>query len=84
MLHPTGEAEAYIWQQFKARYFDNALQTFADTWTRIQQALAHRPFHPASQAHQKFLRDTLRRLEELKSFVDVEEEINTLKLQLIS
>jgi len=84
MLHPTGEAEAYIWQQFKARYFDNALQTFADTWTGIQQALAHRPFHPASQAHQKFLRDTLRRLEELKSFVDVEEEINTLKLQLFS
>lgn len=84
MLHPTEEAEAYIWQQFKARYFDNALQTFADTWASIQQALTHRPFHPASQAHQKFLRDTLRRLEELKSFVDVEEEINTLKLQLIS
>lgn len=84
LLHPTAEAEAYIWQQFKARYFDNALQAFAEKWASIQQALTHRPFHPASQAHQKFLRDTLRRLEELKSFVDVEKEINTLKLQLIS
>lgn len=84
MLHPTEEAEAYIWQQFKARYFDTSLQAFAEKWTSIQQALAHRPFHPASHAHQKFLRDTLRRLEELKPFTDVEEEINTLKLQLIS
>lgn len=84
MLHPTEEAEAYIWQQFKARYFDASLQAFADKWTSIQQALAHRPFHPTSQAHQKFLRDTLRRLEELKPLINVEEEINALKLQLIS
>ncbi|MBT1686372.1 GSCFA domain-containing protein [Dawidia soli] len=84
MLHPTEEAEAYIWQQFKARYFDASLQSFADTWAGIQQALAHRPFHPASQAHQKFVRDTLRRLEELKPVVDVEQEIHTLKLQLTS
>jgi hypothetical protein len=84
MLHPTEDAEAYIWQQFKARYFDASLQAFADTWTSLQQALAHRPFHPTSQAHQRFLRDTLRRLEELKPIIDVEEEINTLKLQLTS
>jgi hypothetical protein len=83
MLHPTEEAEAYIWQQFTARYFDSSLQAFAEKWTSIQQALAHRPFHPTSRAHQKFLRDTLRRLEELKPIIDVEEEIQALKLQLI-
>jgi hypothetical protein len=83
MLHPNHDAEEYIWQNFKARYFDISMHDFAEKWTSIQRALAHRPFHPASSAHQKFLRDTLRRLEELKTFVDVEAEIKTVQAQLI-
>ncbi|HEY9005214.1 GSCFA domain-containing protein [Ohtaekwangia sp.] len=82
MLHPTEQAEDYIWEQFAARYFDVRLKDFIERWKGIQQALHHKPFHPASAAHQKFLRDTLQKLEELKSWVNVDEEIATLRSQL--
>jgi hypothetical protein len=44
--------------------------------------LAHKPFHPTSDAHQKFLNDTLQKLEELKSLVNVDEEIAWVKAQI--
>ncbi len=82
MIHPSHEAEDYIWEQFAFRYFDAPLKDFLDKWKTIQQALAHKPFHPTSDAHQKFLKDTLKKLEELKSRVNVDEEIAFVKAQL--
>lgn len=81
MIHPTEQAEDYIWDQFAARYFDGKLKSFIDKWKPIQQALAHKAFHPASEAHQKFLNDTLKKLEELKSLVNVDKEIAFIKSQ---
>jgi hypothetical protein len=81
MIHPTEQAEDYIWEQFTARYFDGQLKSFIEKWKNIQQALAHKAFHPASVAHQKFLNDTLKKLEELKSLVNVDEEIAFIKSQ---
>jgi lysophospholipase L1-like esterase len=82
MIHPSKEAEDYIWDQFAARYFDAPLKSFVDKWKSMQQALAHKPFHPTSDAHQKFLNDTLQKLEELKSLVNVDEEIAWVKAQI--
>lgn len=82
MIHPSKEAEDYIWEQFSVRYFDAPLKGFIEKWKNIQQALAHKPFHPASDAHQKFLKDTLKKLEELKSWINVDEEIAFVKAQL--
>ncbi|HEY9047773.1 MAG TPA: GSCFA domain-containing protein [Ohtaekwangia sp.] len=82
MLHPTEQAEEYIWEQFATRYFDAPLKDFIERWRNIQQALHHKPFHPTSSAHQNFLKDTLRRLEELKPLVNVDEEIAALQRQL--
>lgn len=81
MIHPTEQAEDYIWEQFAARYFDGSLKSFIEKWKHIQQALAHKAFHPSSDAHQKFLKDTLKKLEELKSLVNVDEEIAFVKSQ---
>ena len=81
MIHPTEQAEDYIWEQFAARYFDGQLTGFLEKWKNIQHALAHKAFHPSSEAHQKFLNDTLKKLEELKSLVNVDEEIAFVKAQ---
>jgi hypothetical protein len=83
MIHPTTEAENYIWEKFVDGYFSADLRQFMETWRSLSLALKHKPFHPTSQAHQKFLRDTLKRLEALQSQIDVSHEIEKLKESLL-
>ncbi len=82
MIHPSDVAEEYICQKFGERYFDDNLKSFLTRWTQIKLALSHKPFHPASASHQKFLLETIKKLEELKEQVNVDEEVAVLKKQL--
>jgi hypothetical protein len=82
MIHPAQVAEQYIWQKFAERYFDDELIAFLRKWEEIQSALAHKPFHPGSSAHQRFVREMLKKLDELKSVVNVDEEVALLRKQL--
>jgi hypothetical protein len=82
MIHPTEEAEEYIWEIFIDRYFDPATKEFFKQWKKILGALAHRPFHPASVGHKNFLQETLKALAELKPLVNVDEEEAFIKSQL--
>lgn len=84
MLHPTTEAEEYIWEKFMERYFSRDLKEFVKKWKVILSALQHKAFHPETAAHQQFLRDTLAKLEELKPWVKVEEEVNLIREQMIN
>jgi hypothetical protein len=82
MIHPSPVAEQYIWQKFAERYFDEELTTFLRKWEEIQSALAHKPFHPFSATHQHFLKEMLKKLEELKGVVNVDEEATALRRHL--
>lgn len=82
MIHPTEEAEDYIWENFVTMYFDAATREFFDAWTEIRTAFSHRPFHPQSASHQSFLRETLKKLEALRAKVNVDEEIGQIRMQL--
>ena len=85
MLHPTAEAEDYIWEKFMERYFSVDLKDFVKEWDSILAALRHKPFHPGTAAHQQFLRDTLENLEAIKRMdIDVEEEISQVRAQIIN
>lgn len=55
MLHPSDQAVEYIWEKFRAAYFSKAADLFMEDWRPIREALAHRPFHPDSEDHQRFL-----------------------------
>ena len=79
MIHPSEVAEEYIWQKFGERYFDDHLIQFISTWKEIRSALNHRPFHPDSPAHQKFVAKTIKKLEELKDLINVDKEIASLR-----
>ncbi|NEM98060.1 GSCFA domain-containing protein [Pontibacter burrus] len=85
MLHPTQVAEDYIWQKFVATYLHPTYQQFIPEWDKVQRAIAHRPFHPQAEAHQTFLQNTIKQLEQLSETYKVaaETEIKILKAQLI-
>lgn len=83
MLHPSAEAEDYIWEHFTGQYFSPELKTLAARWKAIRYALDHIPFHPTSQAHQAFLRETLKKIEDIRALIDVEREILDLKSKII-
>ncbi len=81
MIHPTEEAEDYIWEKFAIRYFDESTRAFIQQWSDILSALNHRPFHPGSRQHQQFLADLIRKLEAFKGQVDVDGEIKLVQSQ---
>jgi hypothetical protein len=83
MLHPTAEAEDYIWEKFMERYFSHELKEFVGKWNVILAALRHRPFHPQTALHQQFLKDILEKLEEVEPWVNVEDEKSQVRQQLI-
>lgn len=83
MIHPSDVAEEYIWQKFIDTYADDAFRKFLPEWNVVKAALSHRPFHPSSTAHQRFLKDILKKLEAIKSTVNVDVEINLIKDQII-
>jgi hypothetical protein len=83
MIHPTEDAETYIWKKFGEKYFDAATLTFMKEWDQVTSALEHKPFHPESESHQKFLHNTLEKLKQLKSTVNVDREIASIESQLL-
>lgn len=83
MIHPSSQAVDYIWNKFAEVFFDQETLNFLEEWRKILKSLSHRPFHPESPEHQKFLASTISKLEKLEEKVDVSEEINLVKQQLI-
>jgi hypothetical protein len=82
-LHPTEEAVEYIWKKFVDSFLDEPTKKFIVDWQEIKKDLSHRPHHPQSESHQKFLKSVLTKLERLSS-VDVDQEIQNLKSQILN
>ena len=82
MIHPSEEAEDYIWKIFGKCYFSAEVNAFIKDWQKIQKSLAHRPFHPHSENHQDFLKKLLMRLHTVNDVVDVSAEIEQVEEQL--
>lgn len=83
LVHPSEEAISYIWKQFGCSYFDSKTLEFKNEWAKLKSSVAHKPFQPNSAEHQKFLQNTIQKLEHLKSEIDVTDELESLKKQLI-
>jgi hypothetical protein len=82
MIHPTEQAEEFIWTAFTKKYMEGNTLSFLNEWQGILNALHHRPFQPASSGHQNFLKQTLRKLEVLESIVNVDVERAAIEAQL--
>jgi hypothetical protein len=82
MLHPSPVAEEYIWEKFMDTYLETPSKDFIKEWTNILKSIEHKPFHPHTEAHQRFIKETIKKLKGLGSYVNVEQEIKTLEEQL--
>ncbi len=82
MIHPTEQAEDYIWARFLQTYLDDGARRFIEKWKSIRSSLHHKPFNPSSSGHKIFLKDLLEKLKEVESIVNVDEEMKLINAQL--
>ena len=75
MIHPSAEAEEYIWNKFSESYFSNDTKALLKEWQTVKKMMEHKPFHPLSLSHQKFVKDIRAKLEALQPKLDVSEEL---------
>lgn len=66
MLHPSQTAIDYIWKRFSENYISEENFTTLEEVCSIQKGLAHRPFNPDSDSHQKFLTSLNEKILKLK------------------
>jgi len=85
LLHPNKMAVDYIWNYFAEGFFDSSTLEINEVLDKISAACSHRPFHPQTSAHQRFLRQQLEKVEktlEKYPFLSFEKERKLLSGQL--
>lgn len=66
MLHPNQTAIDYIWLRFYEHYISESVFGLMNEIGSIQKGLAHRPFNPNTESHQKFLAQLNLKIETIK------------------
>ncbi|MGB0805794.1 MAG: GSCFA domain-containing protein [Salibacteraceae bacterium] len=78
LVHPSIEAVEYIWDKFKESFLSlDAVKKVSEV-EKLINASNHRPFNPSSEAHQKFIKSTIEKMEALNS-LNFHKEIERLK-----
>lgn len=78
MLHPSPLAVRYLWERFGTVFFSQETKIIMHECEDLRKALAHKPFHPGSEAHNRFLGQIVLKIEQLKRkypYLDFENEI---------
>lgn len=86
MLHPSPTAIDYIWELFLESCLTKEDRQLLAKWQEIKRALLHRPFQPHSEGHQRFLRQTLLKIQEIQEimpYFDLQAEQKELQAQLL-
>ncbi len=83
MVHPADLAVNYIWDRFMETYMTDVTRNFISKWHKIRKSVYHRPFFPQTQAHQTFVRKTIEQVLGFKDMVDVNQELEILKSQIV-
>lgn len=66
MLHPSEQAQNYIWKRFEGCYFSDNTQQINRKIEQIMLALQHRPFNPESKGYQQFKEKTIGSIKQLQ------------------
>lgn len=85
MTHPSSVAIKYIWERFSETYFDKQTIQVNKEWSKINNALNHRPINQESEEYKLFLKQTLLKLKAFDkkyTYICCEEEINNLEKAL--
>lgn len=65
MLHPSPLAIRYLWERFSETFFSPETKQVIVAVQDIRRDLAHKPFHPESEAYQRFLGQIVLKIERL-------------------
>ena len=79
LIHPSIQAEDYIWEKFKAAWIDPKSYPLIQEFEGIRRDLAHRPFNPESPGHLKFLDMLQRKVEKYSRDYDFSKELDLLR-----
>lgn len=82
LIHPSEEAEEYIWQKWQQAIFPEATREKISEIQKVQLELGHRPFNPDTEAHRKFLQNLLAKLERLNDEFDFSREISEVSSRM--
>lgn len=67
LVHPNALAIDYIWEKFRKAWMTVASERVMEEVAAVRKGLAHRPFNPESENHQKFLESLHGRINGLQS-----------------
>jgi GSCFA family. len=81
-IHPTAEAENYIWKRFSETYFPKETQSKISEIQKIHRELTHRPLNPESDSHRKFLQNLRSKLEQMGTEFDFSKEMKLVTTEL--
>ena len=86
LIHPTALAIDIIWEKFQASIFNQESMQMIKQIGSLMNSVQHKAFHPESDKHQDFLKKLILELEalQLNSKIDLKDEIEAVKLQLIN
>ena len=86
LIHPNNMALDYIWEKFSHAIFSEQTIQLNKQIQKVIDASQHRPFHPQSTAHQNFLQQQIRQIEQLQKAhpgLDFTSEQNRFKENLL-
>lgn len=78
LAHPNYPATQFVLEKFMSHFVDTPSQQLAAELKKLSIARRHKPFHPETEAHRKFLQLQLLKAQELKSqypFLDLSDEL---------
>ncbi|MCB9053415.1 MAG: GSCFA domain-containing protein [Lewinellaceae bacterium] len=86
LIHPSDVAIDHIWQRFGQAFFDGPTRQLMQRIGKVIAASSHRPFHPASEPHQRFLQQQLEIIAQLEQefpFLNLNREREGFRKQLV-
>ena len=85
MLHPSPLAIRYLWERFSETFFSPETKQVIIAVQDIRRDLAHKPFHPESEAYQRFLGQIVLKIERLIGkypYLDFQKETELCHMRL--
>jgi hypothetical protein len=79
LVHPNHAATQYVWEKFAASCIDDETNALMIQLEQLRIGMLHRPHHPESVLHQKFLRSMYEKASSIKKefpFLALEEELH--------
>jgi hypothetical protein len=79
LVHPNYAATQYVWEKFSEAVMDDETKDLMKELEQIRIAKQHRPHHPGSTMHQKFLQTMLQKTQSIAGrypWMNLQEEIS--------